>query len=97
MGCTTNCTMHIKIEKFETKIKVFCYGNGCIGYSCLFVLNYLGIKDITCIDSNPARLKYIRYFKGTSPFLNQKNKKFTKSNYEKFDLIIDCSGSKNLI
>ena len=71
---------------------------GGLGYASLLVLNYLKCKDITAIDSNKKRLKLIND-KKTTEFIHIGNKDklkvFTKNNYEKFDLIIDCTGSKN--
>ena len=74
-------------------------GMGGLGYSSLFVLNYLNCKEIVCIDNNINKLKILKKNKNFKFFhLNNKNfKKFLNDNYEKFDLIIDCTGSKKLI
>ncbi len=72
---------------------------GGLGYSCLFALNYLNCKNIVCIDNNSKKLnlmnksRHINFMK-----INKKNiGNFLNKNHEKFDVIIDCTGSKSLI
>ena len=63
------------------------------------VLNYLKIKNVVCIDNNKKRLSIFKN-KNNVKFecLNNVNiNNFIKNNYESFDLIVDCTGSKNLI
>ena len=102
LGCAlpTASNAILNVAKIKKNSKVLIMGMGGLGYSSLFVLNYLKCKDIVCIDSNSRRLKLIK---------NQKNCKFVhlegqhkldifiENNFEKFDLIIDCTGSKKLI
>jgi Zn-dependent alcohol dehydrogenase len=79
--------------------RVLVMGMGGLGYASLFVLNFLKCKDIICIDSNMQRLNFLKNNKNCK-FLHMNNKKlkdFIKENHEKFDLIIDCTGSKSLI
>ena len=79
---------------------VLVMGMGGLGYASLFILNYLNCKNIVCIDSNIKKLKLLKDSKNCK-FLHVNDEKklnnFMKSNYEKFDLIIDCTGSKKLI
>ena len=73
-------------------------GMGGLGYSCLFVLNYLKIKDVTCIDSNRSRLQILKQKNISFIDINKKNiSEFVDKNSESFDLILDCTGSKDLI
>ena len=79
--------------------KVLIMGMGGLGYASLFVLNYLKCKNITCIDINKKRLKLLSKMKRVN-FLQMNKEKmieFCKINKNKFDLILDCSGSKSLI
>lgn len=78
---------------------VLIMGMGGLGYASLFVLNYLNCKNIVCIDSNIEKLKFLKNTKNCK-FFHVNNKKinnFIKMNCEKFDLVIDCTGSKQLI
>ena len=79
--------------------RVLVMGMGGLGYASLFVLNFLKCKDIICIDSNMQRLNFLRNSKNLK-FLHINKKKlkdFINKNHEKFDLVIDCTGSKSLI
>lgn len=72
---------------------------GGLGYSSLFVLNYLNCQDITCIDNNVKKLNLVKNRKGVNfKLINPSNmQEFLRSNKDNFDLIIDCTGSKRLI
>ena len=73
-------------------------GMGGLGYASLFVLNYLKCKDITCLDNNKKKLNILTKKNRVNYILVDKNKlnNFIELNYEKFDLIIDCTGSKKI-
>ncbi len=101
LGCAlpTASNALINVAKVNRKSKVLVMGMGGLGYSSLFVLNYLKVKDVTCIDNNKKRLNLIKNLKNVNfKYLNKNNiDKFIKNNFEKFEVIIDCTGSKNLI
>ena len=101
LGCAlpTASNAILNVAKINKKSKILIMGMGGLGYSSLFVLNYLRCSDITCIDSNKRRLNIIKNQKNCEFVHLDKNKIdiFVKKNYEKFDLIIDCTGSKKLI
>lgn len=101
LGCAlpTATNAIINSLKINPKSKVLIMGMGGLGYSSLFVLNYLKYKDITCIDSNPMRLNKFKNLRNLNfVLINRKNINFfVKKNHEKFNLIIDCTGSKELI
>ena len=90
----------LKVAKINKNSKVLILGMGGLGYSSLLVLNYLRCQDIVAVDSNIRRLKLIKNKKNVK-FIHLGNKDelniFIKKNHEKFDLIIDCTGSKKLI
>ena len=74
-------------------------GMGGLGYACLFVLNYLKCSDITCIDIDKKKLNILSKKKNIK-FILMNDKKlieFTNNSKDKYDLIIDCTGSKKLI
>ena len=101
LGCAlpTASNALINVAKVNRKSKVLVMGMGGLGYSSLFVLNYLKVKDVTCIDNNKKRLNLIKNLKNVNfKYLNKNNiDNFIKNNFEKFEVIIDCTGSKNLI
>ena len=101
LGCAvpTASNALINVAKVNRKSKVLVMGMGGLGYSSLFVLNYLKVKDVICIDNNKKRLNLIKDLKNVNfKYLNKNNiDKFIKNNFEKFEVIIDCTGSKNLI
>lgn len=101
LGCAlpTATSAILKISKIYKNSKVLIMGMGGLGYSCLFALNYLNCKNIVCIDNNSKKLnlmnksRHINFMK-----INKKNiGNFLNKNHEKFDVIIDCTGSKSLI
>ena len=101
LGCAlpTAANAILNVAKINKKSRVLIMGMGGLGYSSLIVLNFLKIKNVVCIDSNKKRLSF---FKNTNNLkfecLNKDNiNKFVRKNFETFDLIIDCTGSKNLI
>ena len=101
LGCAlpTAANAILNVAKINKKSRVLIMGMGGLGYSSLIVLNFLKIKNVVCIDSNKKRLSF---FKNTNNLkfecLNKGNiNKFVRKNFESFDLIIDCTGSKNLI
>tara|TARA_B100001121_G_scaffold308991_1_gene334484 strand:+ start:1589 stop:2629 length:1041 start_codon:yes stop_codon:yes gene_type:complete len=101
LGCAlpTAANAILNVAKINKKSRVLIMGMGGLGYSSLIVLNFLKIKNVVCIDSNKKRLSF---FKNTNNLkfecLNKDNiNKFVRKNFESFDLIIDCTGSKNLI
>jgi len=101
LGCAlpTASNAILNIANINSNSNVLIMGMGGLGYSSLFVLNFIKCKRITCIDSNPRRINLIKNLKNCS-FLHmdkKKLKKFVIKNYESFDLIIDCTGSNNLI
>lgn len=102
LGCAipTASNAILNIAKIDKNSKVLILGMGGLGYSSLLVLNYLKCKDIVAVDSNIRRLKLIKNKKNIK-FIDVGSKDrlniFIKNNYEKFDLIIDCTGSKKLI
>jgi len=89
-------SQHPKITKDS---KVLIMGMGGLGFSCLFVLNYLNCKNIFCLDKNPKRLRIINSFKNCNTIMstNKNLKNFILKNKETFDLVLDCTGSKSLI
>ena len=101
LGCAlpTASNAIFQLPKLNINKNILIMGMGGLGYSCYFVLNYLKLKNINCIDSNKYRLKNLKKFKNCKTYkVDSKNiKSFIKNNYEKFDLIIDCTGSKKLI
>ena len=102
LGCAipTASNAILNVAKINKNSKVLILGMGGLGYSSLLVLNYFKCKDIVAVDSNIRRLKLIKDKKNIK-FVHVGNKNeldiFVKNNYEKFDLIIDCTGSKKLI
>lgn len=102
LGCAipTASNAILKVAKINKNSKVLILGMGGLGYSSLLVLNYLRCQDIVAVDSNIRRLKLIKNKKNVK-FIHLGNKDelniFIKKNHEKFDLIIDCTGSKKLI
>ena len=102
LGCAipTASNAILNVANINKNSKVLILGMGGLGYSSLLVLNYLKCKDIVAVDSNIRRLKLIKDKKNIK-FVHVGNKNeldiFVKNNYEKFDLIIDCTGSKKLI
>ncbi len=101
LGCAlpTAANAILNVAKIDKNSRVLIMGMGGLGYSSLIVLKYLKIKNVLCIDNNLKRL---------SIFKNKNNVKFqcldkdnignfVKNNHESFDLILDCTGSKNLI
>ncbi len=101
LGCAlptaTNAILYNSTVNKHSKVLVM--GMGGLGYACMLVLKYLGCKKIICIDSNRKKLSLI---KGTNNlkfmYLNDRlMDNFIKKNYETFDLIVDCTGSKKLI
>ena len=101
LGCAlpTASNAILNMANINKKSKVLIMGMGGLGYSSLFVLNYLKCRDVTCIDSNSRRLNIIKNQKNCKFVHVNENKIniFVKNNFEKFDLIIDCTGSKKLI
>jgi len=101
LGCAipTASNAILNVANINKNSKVLILGMGGLGYSSLLVLNYLKCKDIVAIDSNKKRLKLIKDKNMKFIHLENKNKLnfFIKDNHEKFDLIIDCTGSKKLI
>lgn len=99
LGCaipTASSAILENITNAQDK-KVLIMGMGGLGYASFFVLKYIGCKEIVCIDSNAKRLKLLKKNKSFIK-INKKNiKDFVHKNYEIFDLIIDCTGSKKLI
>ena len=102
LGCAipTASNAILNVSKINKNSKVLILGMGGLGYSSLLVLNYLKCRDIVAVDSNSKRLKLIKGKKNMK-FVHLKNKDklkiFIENNHEKFDLIIDCTGSKKLI
>ncbi len=101
LGCAlpTAANAILNVAKVDKNSKVLVMGMGGLGYSSLIVLNYLKIKNIVCIDNNKKRLSILKNIKNIKfEYLDHKNiDDFVKKNYEKFELVIDCTGSKNLI
>ncbi len=101
LGCAlpTASNAILQLPKLNRNKNVLIMGMGGLGYSCYFVLNYLKFKSISCIDNNKYRLKNLKKFKNCKPFeINSDNiNSFIKKNFEKYDLIIDCTGSIKLI
>lgn len=101
LGCAlptaTNAILYNSGVNKESKVLVM--GMGGLGYASMLVLNYLGCKKIVCIDSNKKKLSLIK--KSNNLIFVHVNEKlildFVDKNYESFDLIIDCTGSKKLI
>ena len=101
LGCAlpTASNAILNISNINPNSNILIMGMGGLGYSSLFVLNFIKCKSITCIDSNVRRTNLIKNLKNCN-FVHidkKKLKEFVKKNYESFDLIIDCTGSKNLI
>ena len=102
LGCAipTASNAILNVANINKNSKVLILGMGGLGYSSLLVLNYLKCEDIVAVDSNSRRLKLIKDKKNMK-FIHLGNKDklntFIKDNHEKFDLIIDCTGSKKLI
>ena len=102
LGCAipTASNAILNVANINKDSKVLILGMGGLGYSSLLILNYLKCKDIVAVDSNSRRLKLIKNKKNMK-FVHLGNKDklnvFIKKNHEKFDLIIDCTGSKKLI
>ena len=101
LGCALPTASNAIIHNSSVgkKSKVLIMGMGGLGYASLFVLNYLKCKDITCIDNNKKKLNILKKIKGVEyKLMNEKIlKNFIKLNKERYDLIIDCTGSKKLI
>ena len=101
LGCAlpTASNAILNNASINEKSKVLIMGMGGLGYASLFVLNYLKCKDITCIDNNKKKLNILTKNNRVNYILvdTKKLNNFIKLNYEKFDLIIDCTGSKKLI
>ena len=101
LGCAlpTASNAIFQLPKLNRNQKVLIMGMGGLGYACYFILNYLKFKNISCIDKNQKRLGNLSTFKNCiSQKVNSNNiNKFINNNFENFDLIIDCTGSKTLI
>ena len=101
LGCAlpTASNAIFQLRNINSKSKILIMGMGGLGYSSLFVLKFLKCENITCIDSNSKRLEHLKKFSNCELTVTSKQnlKNFLKKNHEKFDLIIDCTGSKHLI
>ena len=101
LGCAlpTASNAILNVAKIKKNSRVLIMGMGGLGYSSLLVLNYIKCKDIVCIDNNLKRLNLTSKSVNTNfKEINDSNiEKFLKNNYEKFDYVIDCTGSKKLI
>ena len=101
LGCAlpTASNAILNNSSINKKSKVLIMGMGGLGYASLFVLNYLKCEDVTCIDINLKKLNILKNQKKTKFILINKEKlnEMIKNNKDKFDLIIDCTGSKKLI
>ncbi len=101
LGCAlpTASNAILRLPNINSRSNVLIMGMGGLGYSSLLTLKFLKCKNIICIDSNPKRLKQIKNFSNCKSLpINKHNiNNFVKKNNENFDLIIDCTGSKNLI
>ena len=101
LGCAlpTASNAIINNATVNKKSKILIMGMGGLGYACLFVLNYLKCSDITCIDIDKKKLNILSKKKNIK-FILMNDKKlieFTNNSKDKYDLIIDCTGSKILI
>ena len=67
LGCAlpTASNAILNNSSITKKSKILIMGMGGLGYSSLFVLNYLKCKNITCIDSNINDLTIIEYLSET--------------------------------
>lgn len=100
LGCAlpTACNAIKKVSNLKYNSKILIMGMGGLGYSCLFVLNHMKIRDVTCIDNNKKRLKILTQKHTKFININKRNiSEFIYHNHENFDLILDCTGSKDLI
>ena len=101
LGCAlpTASNAILNNSTINKKSKILIMGMGGLGYASLLVLNYLKCENITCIDNNAQKLNLSKKRRGVVFQLinNFRLKNFVKFNNEKFDLIIDCTGSKKLI
>lgn len=101
LGCAlpTASNAILNNSYINKKSKILIMGMGGLGYASLFVLNYLKCENVICIDNNKRKLNILKKRKGVEFILmnNERLKKFVKINNNKFDLIIDCTGSKKLI
>ncbi len=101
LGCAlpTASNAIINNSSINKKSKVLIMGMGGLGYASLLVLNYLKCQYVTCIDNNIKKLNLLKKRKGVEfKLINNHNlKSFVDLNNNKFDLIIDCTGSKKLI
>ena len=86
-------------SSINKKSKILIMGMGGLGYASLLILNFLKCENVTCIDNNKDKLNLLEKRKGVDfKLINNDNlKSFVSSNYEKYDLVIDCTGSKKLI
>ncbi len=86
-------------SSINKKSKILIMGMGGLGYASLLVLNFLKCENVTCIDNNIKKLNLFKKRKGVEfKLVNNDNlKNFVNSKNEKYDLIIDCTGSKKLI
>ncbi len=101
LGCAlpTASNAILNNSSIDKKSKILIMGMGGLGYASLFVLNYLKCQNVTCIDSNKNKLNILPNLKKIK-FIHVdkiKLKTLTKVNQNKFDLIIDCTGSTKLI
>jgi Zn-dependent alcohol dehydrogenase len=101
LGCAlpTASNAILNNSSITSNSKILIMGMGGLGYASLFVLNYLKCKNISCLDSNKKKLNIIKNRKKINYILSNNSNlhNFTKKNQNKFDLIIDCTGSKKLI
>ena len=101
LGCAlpTASNAILNNSSINKKSKVLIMGMGGLGYASLFVLNYLKCDDVTCIDINPKKLNILKNQKKTKFILINEKKldEMVANDKDKFDLIIDCTGSKKLI
>tara|TARA_X000000950_G_scaffold289506_1_gene414452 strand:- start:5004 stop:6047 length:1044 start_codon:yes stop_codon:yes gene_type:complete len=101
LGCAlpTASNAILNNSSITKKSKILIMGMGGLGYASLFVLSYLRCTNITCIDSNINKLNILNNKKKFNfIYINKKKlNEFKKKNINNFDLIIDCTGSKNLI
>lgn len=101
LGCAlpTASNAILNNSSITKKSKVLIMGMGGLGYASLFVLSYLRCMNIICIDSNINKLNILKNKKKFNfIYVNKKKLDELKKKYiNNFDLIIDCTGSKNLI
>lgn len=101
LGCAIPTAFNAVFNVIKPKKtdKILIIGMGGLGLSCLIGLNHSKCKEIYCLDNNKSKLFFKKYIKSNLIFHknNKQERSFLKKNENKFDHIINCTGSSQII